>query len=113
MRFQGDSGMYLLVDWTDRPGQDAVAAWEEQAAGYARRHQNYRQIRIEPTEFRDFPTAAIWEWTYSAGGADLHAINLGFADDTWGMALNFQTRAGDWQSSLDTFETFKATFGRG
>jgi serine/threonine protein kinase len=113
MRFEGGSGMYLLVDWTDRPGQDATAAWEQQAAGYSRRHANYRQIRIEPTEFRDFPTAAIWEWTYSSRGADLHAINLGFADENWGMALNFQTRADDWQSSLDTFETFKATFGRG
>jgi eukaryotic-like serine/threonine-protein kinase len=113
MRIEGDSGMYLLVDWTNRPGQDAVAAWEQQAAGYSRRHQNYREIRIEPTEFRDFSTAAIWEWTYSSGGADLRTINLGFADDTWGMALNFQTRAEDWQSSLDTFETFKATFGRG
>lgn len=113
MRFEGGSGRYLLVDWTDRPGQDAAAAWEEQAASYSRRHANYREIRIERTEFRDFPTAAIWEWTYSSRGADLHAINLGFADDNWGMALNFQTRANDWQSSADTFESFKATFGRG
>jgi eukaryotic-like serine/threonine-protein kinase len=113
MRLVGESGRYLLVDWTNRPGRDAVAAWEEQAADYSRRHDNYRQIRIEPTTFRDFPTAAVWEWTYSSGGADLHAVNLGFADDDWGMALNFQTRTTDWRSSADTFETFKSTFGRG
>ncbi|HEX2178189.1 MAG TPA: hypothetical protein VHL54_01535, partial [Actinomycetota bacterium] len=85
-------------------------AWEQQAAGYAQRHANYREIRIEPTSFRNFATAAIWEWTYSDGGANLHAANLGFANEEWGFALNFQTRTADWEESLPIFERFQETF---
>lgn len=111
LRFQTSGGRYLLVDWTDQPGDDAVAAWEQLAASFASRHQDYRQIRIEQTRFRDFDTAAIWEWTYREGGATLHAANLGFADDEWGFALNFQTQESDWEDSQDTFEQFQETFG--
>lgn len=111
MRFQTSRSRYLLVDWTDQPRDDAVAAWEQQAPSFASRHQNYREIRIEETEFGDFDTAAIWEWTYTSGNVTLHAVNLGFADDQWGFALNFQTRESDWEDSQDLFEQFQETFG--
>jgi hypothetical protein len=111
MRFQTSRSRYLLVDWTDQPRDDAVAAWEQQAPAFAARHQGYEQIRIEQTEFGDFETAAIWEWTYTSGGVKLHAANLGFADDRWGFALNFQTRESDWKDSQDLFEQFQESFG--
>jgi serine/threonine protein kinase len=110
VRFRGESGKYLLVDWTNTPGQDAVAAWRALAAGFSKRHERYREIRIEPTTFRDFRTAAIWEFSYRAGGTDVHAIDLGFANDTRGFALNFQTLEKDWASSQELFETFKQAF---
>ncbi|MEX0790748.1 MAG: hypothetical protein WD178_08250, partial [Actinomycetota bacterium] len=113
LRFQASGGRYLLVDWTDQPGDDAAAAWEQSAVSFASRHQDYDQIRIDSTEFGDFDTAAIWEWTYREGGATLHAANLGFADDEWGFALNFQTRESDWEDSQDIFEQFQETFGAG
>jgi flagellar motor protein MotB len=111
VRFQASGSRYLLVDWTDQPGDDAAAAWEQQAPAFASRHQNYNEIRIEETQFGDFDTAAIWEWTYTSGGATLHAANLGFADDEYGFALNFQTRDSDWEDSQDIFERFQETFG--
>lgn len=113
MRFQTSNSRYLLVDWTNDPGEDAAAAWRQQAPSFASRHPSYEEIRIEETQFRDFDTAAIWEWTYTDSGAELHAINLGFADDDYGFALNFQTRESDWDESQDTFERFKQTFGSG
>jgi eukaryotic-like serine/threonine-protein kinase len=112
IRFEGPDGRYLLVDWTTDPGDDALAAWEQQSQSFARRHEGYEEIRLESTEFQDFPTAAVWEWTYTEGGARLHAIDLGFADDSYGFALNFQTRDEDWESSQDTFDRFKQAFGR-
>lgn len=112
-RLEGPDWEYLLVDWTDEPGKDAAQAWEQQAAGYARRHENYRQIRIEPTSFKSYPTAAMWEWTYTSGGAELHAANLGFADEEWGFALNFQTRSSDWEEALPIYEEFQETFSAG
>ncbi|HEX2178035.1 MAG TPA: serine/threonine-protein kinase [Actinomycetota bacterium] len=111
-RFEGPDGRYLLDDWTSDPGDDALAAWEQQSQSFARRHDDYQEIRLESTEFQDFPTAAVWEWTYTEGGARLHAIDLGFADDSYGFALNFQTRDEDWESSQDTFDRFKQAFGR-
>ncbi len=111
MRFQASGSRYLLVDWTNDPGEDAAAAWRQQAPAFASRHQNYNEIRIEETQFGDFDTAAIWEWTYTSGGATLHAANLGFADDEYGFALNFQTRDSDWEDSQDIFERFQETFG--
>lgn len=113
MRFNGPNGQYLLVDWTNQPGDDAAAAWEQQAASFARRRENYRQIQITPTEFQDFDTAALWEWTYSSAGAELHAANLGFADDAWGFALNFQTRVADWEAAQPIFQQFKESFSAG
>jgi serine/threonine protein kinase len=110
VRFQGESGKYLLVDWTNTPGQDAVAAWRALAAGFSKRHERYREIRIEPTTFRDFRTAAIWEFSYRDRGTDLHAIDFGFANDKRGFALNFQTPEKDWASSQELFETFKQAF---
>lgn len=112
MRFNGPNGQYLLVDWTDNPGKDAAAAWEQSAVSFARRRQNYRQIQITPTEFQNFDTAALWEWTYTSGGAELHAANLGFADDEWGFALNFQTRSQDWDAAQPIFKQFQETFSK-
>ncbi|HEX2052825.1 MAG TPA: serine/threonine-protein kinase [Actinomycetota bacterium] len=112
VRFNGPDGKYLLVDWTNDPGEDALQAWEQQASSFAQRHSNYREIRLEETEFKNFPTAAMWEWTYTSRGANLHAANLGFANDSYGFALNFQTRADDWESSEDEYEAFQESFGR-
>lgn len=112
VRFNGPQGKYLLVDWTNDPGDDALEAWEQQSVSFASRHDNYEEIRLEEVEFDGFDTAAVWEWTYSDRGADLHAIDFGFADESYGFALNFQTRADDWESSEDEFEAFRDSFGR-
>ncbi|MDQ5816074.1 MAG: serine/threonine protein kinase [Actinomycetota bacterium] len=104
------SNTYLRVDWTDEPGPDAAAAWEEQAASFSQDHANYQEITIEETSFKGADTAAIWEFTYDEGGATLHALDLGFADDRYGFALYFQTLEEDWAGSQETFEQIKRSF---
>ena len=104
------SNTYLRVDWTDEPGPDAAAAWEEQAASFSQDHANYQEITIEETSFKGADTAAIWEFTYNEGGATLHALDLGFADDRYGFALYFQTLEEDWAGSQETFEQIKRSF---
>jgi tRNA A-37 threonylcarbamoyl transferase component Bud32 len=103
------SGSYLRVDWTDEPRPDPVADWRTQSEGFASRHEAYREIRIEPYEYRDY-NAAVWEFTYRDGGADLHVANLGFVAGPRGYALYFQTPAASWDASQDTFTTFRETF---
>ena len=104
------SSTYLRVDWTDEPGPDAAAAWEQQASTFSQDHANYQEITIEETSFKGADTAAIWEFTYSEGGATLHALDLGFADDRYGFALYFQTLEEDWAGSQETFEQIKRSF---
>ena len=104
------TGTYLRVDWQQPPGDDAVAAWEAQAESFAASHENYQELRIEPTTFQGFEGAE-WEFTYTDGGADLHALDLGFiVGDDYGFALFFQTHAENWESSQDLFESLKASF---
>ena len=103
------TGAYLRMDWVAEPGDDAVAAWESASDRFAAEHDDYTEVRIEPATFQGFE-AAEWEYTYTDEGADLHAIDLGVVTDTYGYALNFQTRAEDWEESQALFEAIKESF---
>jgi hypothetical protein len=108
-----DNGTYLMVDWTDDPQPDPVADWQNQSQYFAARHENYETIRIEPFPYRDY-NAAIWEFRYSAGGADLHVANLGFVvGGERAFALYFQTREANWASSQPLYEQFRLAFQPG
>ncbi|MDQ3107729.1 MAG: protein kinase [Actinomycetota bacterium] len=105
------TGTYLRVDWTDKPGESAQADWERQSGSFGARQQNYRQVRIEPTTFSGSENASLWEYTYTSGGAPLHAYNLGFVlGDDYGFALNFQTSEQRFAESQALFEQLKAGF---
>jgi predicted Ser/Thr protein kinase len=106
------SGTYLQVAWRQPPSElGPEGAWEAQAETFAADHENYQEIRIDPTTFQDMD-AAEWEFTYEDGGAQLHALDLGFitSDEETGMALFFQTHEEDWESSQELFEQLKAGF---
>ena len=109
-----ETGDYLRVEWTDQPGDDALEAWEGQAASFSSTHANYRELGMEEVEFQDSPTAALWEYTWSEGDARLHAYNLGFVTDDgeYGFALNFVTDQNNWNDSQPLWETFTDTFSR-
>jgi hypothetical protein len=100
------TGTYLRVDWVTPPNGTPEDAWEAAAAS-----SGFDTISIDPTEYKGMD-AALWEYTYSEGGAELHAYNLGFIteDNTYGMALNFQTHEEDWASSQELWEQLKSAF---
>lgn len=103
------SGAYMRVDWTDTPGSDVVGTAETFEGGFATRHGNYDRVKLEPATFKGFD-AVDWEYTFTDGGADLHALNLQFVTGPYGFALNFQTRAEDWDALQEDLEVFKETF---
>jgi hypothetical protein len=103
------TGAYLRVDHIEPPGPSADGAWYELEKSFSAENANYRRIRIEPTTFKGYK-AAIWEFTYSSGGADLHVADLGFITPRYGFALYFQTRSGDWDRLQPTFQAFKDAF---
>lgn len=103
------SGTYLRVGWTDTPGPSPEGAWEELSNSFGASHTDYDEIRIDPTRFKGYD-AAEWEYTYSEGGAQLHAIDLGFVTGDLGFALNLQTHEEDWDTSRKLWRTLKASF---
>jgi tRNA A-37 threonylcarbamoyl transferase component Bud32 len=106
------TGTYLRVDWTDSPGDSAQADWQRQSQAFAKSHDAYREIRIEPTTFAGTNNASLWEFSYASGGAALHAYDLGFVlpDKSYGFALNFQSREDQWAAAQATWEQLKAGF---
>ncbi len=92
------------------PGRpDAVADREQQEAAFARGHEDYQRLRIDPVTYRGV-AAADWEFTYHDGGADLHVLNRVLDVDGVGHSLFFQTRAADWEAAQDDLEAVLATF---
>lgn len=104
-----DTGAYLRVDYVQPPGPSPEGAWFELERSFAAAHENYRRVRIEPTTYNGYRAAA-WEFTYTAGDADLHVADLGFITPRYGFALYFQTRASDWDRLQPTFRAFKESF---
>jgi eukaryotic-like serine/threonine-protein kinase len=90
-----DTGAYLRVDWTDEPAGDPVADWEANESGFAQRQDDYERIRLEPATYRG-RDAAMWEYSYAAGGARLRALNLNLLAGDRAYALNLQSPADDW-----------------
>jgi hypothetical protein len=107
-----ETGTYLRVDWTDTPGDDAAEAWRDLERGFRQRHDNYRRIRIEEVDFKDFEEAALWEFTWTSDGTQLHAYDLGVVtnDGDDGFALNFVTREENWEASQPQWRSFLKSF---
>ena len=103
------SGAYLRVDHISPPGPSPEGAWFELEKSFAAENENYRRIRIESTTYSGY-RAAIWEFTYTAGAAELRVANLGFVTPRYGFALYFQTRSGDWDRLQPTHQAFKDSF---
>jgi serine/threonine protein kinase len=104
-----DSGAYLRVDHVQPPGPSPEGAWTDLEKSFAAENANYHRIRIDPTTYSGY-RAAIWEFTYSAGGADLHVADLGFVTPRYGFALYFQARTADWDRLQPTLQAFKDSF---
>jgi len=104
-----DTGAYLRVDHIQPPGASPEGAWQTLEKSFSAENANYNRIRIEPTTYAGY-RAAIWEFTYSSGGADLRVADLGFITARYGFALYFQTRAADWDRLQPVLQAFKNSF---
>jgi serine/threonine protein kinase len=103
------TGAYMRVAWTDHPGPDPEARWQEYSRSFAADHEAYHQIRIDSTTFHGME-ASNWEFTFAEGGAELHANDLGFVTGEYGFALFFQTPADEWKSFQDERTVLEGSF---
>lgn len=105
------TGAYLRVDWTDQPADDPFVDWQRYEPVFADRQADYARIRLDPARYRDWD-AAMWEYTYSSGGSDLHAINLNVlaADVGHAYAINLQAPADHWEDVAAGFPAIAGSF---
>ena len=70
---------------------------------------SYSRIRLEPKDLRNLD-AAEWEFTYNKSGVPLHNIDLGVVTGAKSFALNFETRASNWDAVRPLFQRFESSF---
>ncbi|MFG2664235.1 serine/threonine-protein kinase [Streptomyces sp. NPDC048387] len=104
----------IQVDHTSTPGSDARAAWAEMVPGLAGSSRNYHQIRLEPVEYRGYPTVADLEFEREEQGMKVRVLDRGFrADAKNGYAIMISCPADQWdgpectQMRNTAFDTFQ------
>jgi len=106
-------GRYLQIDTKYPAGPSAKGAWEDQERSFRSSHSGYQRISLDNTSWRDYPDVADWEFTYTEGGAKLHAVDRGAVVANRGYGLFFQTHDDQWAASQDLRQSFYDTFQPG
>ncbi|MGW2667326.1 protein kinase domain-containing protein [Streptomyces sp. NPDC001272] len=104
----------IQVDHTSSPGSDARAAWAAMVPGLAGSSRDYHQIRLEPVEYRGYPTVADLEFEREEQGMKVRVLDRGFrADAKNGYAIMISCPADQWdgpectQMRNTAFDTFQ------
>ncbi|WP_241695091.1 serine/threonine-protein kinase [Streptomyces sp. C] len=104
----------IQVDYTASPGNDARLAWAKLAPAVAGSSKNYRLIRLDTVNYRNYPTVADWEFEREQQGTRVRVLNRGFkADATHGYAIMITCAADQWDGPECTqlrdtaFQTFQ------
>ena len=113
-RFTDPSGdRYLLVATRYPAGSSAVGAWQDSERAFRSSHTSYQRLRLESIDVSNARDAADWEFTYTEGGAALHAIDRAMVFGNRGYALYFQTHADQWDASQPLWQRLQRTFQPG
>ncbi|MGW6914998.1 protein kinase domain-containing protein [Kitasatospora sp. NPDC054939] len=108
--FKGN-GVTLVVEWTTKPGESALADWQESEPGLRGSVTNYQRVALQSVAYREWTNAADWEWTFGSG-ARQHSLNRGFVTGKYGYAIYWTMPDADWGSAANAqarqtaFDTF-------
>ncbi|MFI5958532.1 protein kinase [Cryptosporangium sp. NPDC051539] len=110
-RIENQRGYFLLIQQSDQPKADAVADWTDQESGRQSRGNGYQRISIKKVPYRNYSTAADWEFTFNRGGQQIHVLNRGFVTSpTQAYSLYWETPESLWSSGKPYFSNFANTF---
>ena len=111
IRDPSDSGIFLLVDQSDRPKADPLADWEQQQASREGSYPDYHLIRLQSVHYPQAEKAADWEFTDEMDGVEVHVLNRNvLANARHAYALYWSTPEADWNACFHYFQAFAATF---
>jgi eukaryotic-like serine/threonine-protein kinase len=98
----------LRIDWQRDPQADPVTLEQQASQTHAGQLGEYRQARLEPTQFKGLP-AALLEFTYQ-DGETWHVLELGVRSPRHHVAMAIYSRDRDWGAGWALFEAFKGSF---
>jgi serine/threonine-protein kinase len=105
-------GFVLVVAWSTHPQADALADWQQQAAGKAAADSSYQQISIRRVRYRGY-NAADWQFVDIYQGIRIRAIDrtfivrpkLSYAIELYGPASRWlAVYAGIWRHLVTSFQ---------
>jgi hypothetical protein len=103
-------GRYFLIATRYPAGSSAVGAWQDSERSFRASHAAYSRIRLESTNVDGAKDAADWEFTYSEGGASLHALDHAIVVGNRGYAVYVQSHTDQWDASQALFDHVIASF---
>jgi len=103
------TGAALRVGYQQPPRSTPVGLWLTLEEEFRAEHPSYARVRLSQSVHDGFP-AAVWEFTWTDNGVDLHNYDLAFTTGAQSYALNFQTKESDWLQQRATFDRFTDEF---
>ncbi|WP_405489781.1 serine/threonine-protein kinase [Streptomyces sp. NBC_00096] len=104
----------IQIDFNSSPRDDARAAWLELAPAVAGSSKNYKLLKLEPVNYRGYPTVADWEFEREQKDVRVHVLDRGFKMDAkHGYAIMITCLADQWDAAECTqlrstaFESFQ------
>ncbi len=103
------TGAALRVGYQEPPKNTPEGLWLQLEKEFQAEHPDYQRVRLSQS-VHDGRPAAVWEFTWSNNGVDLHNYDLAFTTGTQSYAINFQTREADWLTMRSMFDRFTDSF---
>jgi hypothetical protein len=103
------TGAALRVGYTKPAVSTPEQVWLDLEKSFQTEHPSYKRVRLNQSVHAGLP-AAIWEFTWSDNGIDLHNYDVGFTSGEYSLALNYQTKEADWERLRPQFDRFASTF---
>ncbi|SHM95268.1 serine/threonine-protein kinase [Cryptosporangium aurantiacum] len=111
IRINGNNGIFLLIQESDTPKQDAKADWEAQESERRGGLPGYQRISIDSVQYRNYSTAADWQFYLDRGQGQIHVLNRGFVTSrTQAYGFWFEAPQSKWGEAQKYFQTFANTF---
>ena len=103
------TGAALRIGYQKPPQNTPEGLWLQLEEQFKAEHPSYQRVRLSQSVHDGYP-GAVWEFTWTDNGIDLHNYDLAFTTGGQSYALNFQTREADWIQMRPTFDRFSDSF---
>jgi hypothetical protein len=106
-------GRYVLIATRYPAGSSAVQAWRDSERSFRASHASYQRVTLGTIEVAGAKDSADWEFTYTDGGASLHALDRAEVFGTRGYAVYEQSHSDQWAASQRLFDQVMQSFRHG